>query len=234
VVVPRSGVIRHWQVRAAKGELTLVVTRPRDGGSFQITTSNTEIAGGADVQGFDTDLAVERGDRVGVRVTPGSAVGVRDGATGATTERWLPPVTGLGRAADRGEGTGFDHELLLRLGLLPGGHPRSPATVTGSAAESRPGGRVLARHHVPFRGHASEIAFVRVGSTFALDQFIGGRRTARIEVPGMRPGAQIVRFAAAAWSRSQTGVDLHYVNVDSARVIQRSYVVTPTGFTLIR
>jgi serine/threonine-protein kinase len=234
VVVPKNGVIRHWEVRAARGELTLIVTRPREDGAFQVTTSSTELAGSADVQGFDTDIDVERGDRVGLRISPGAAVGVRAGVAGATTERWLPPLTGLGRPADRGAGTGFDRELLLRVGFLPGGHRRSPPQVTGSAAARLPSGRVRERRSVRLGRQTIDLALVQVGSTFALDKFAGSRRVARLGLPGMRPGAQVTLFLAAVWSPTEAGLDVSYVNQDSARVIQRTYAVTAKGFILVR
>jgi serine/threonine-protein kinase len=234
VVVPRSGVIRHWQVRAARGELTLVVTRPRGGGAFQVATSSTESAGSADVQGFDADIAVERGDLVGLHVSPGGAVGVRDRAAGATTERWLPPLKGLDRAPDRPGGTGFDHELLLRVGVLPGGAPRPPHQITGSAAERLPAGLLRERRTVRFGRRPTRLALVRIGDAFALDEFAGHRRVARIEVPGLRGGAQITLFLAARWGPGLGGLDVSYVNADSARVIQHTYAVAASGFTLVR
>lgn len=234
VVVPQNGVIRHWDVRGARGELTLVVTRPRDDGSFQVATSSTETTGSADVQGFDADIEVDRGDRIGLHVSPASAVGVRDGVAGATTERWLPPLTGLGRAPDRGEGTGFDHELLLRVGVLPGGHHRVPLQVRGSAAARLPAGRVRERRGVRLRGQTIELALVQVGRTFALDEFAGARRVARIEVPGMRPRAEVTLFLAALWAPRKAGLDLNYVNEDSARVVQHTYAASSKGFTLVR
>lgn len=235
VVVPRSGVIRHWEVRGARGELTLVVTRPREGGAFQVATSSTETAGSADVQGFDTDIDVERGDVLGLRLAAGAGVGVRDGTAGATTGRWLPPLAGApGRAPDRGPRTGFDHELLLRVGLLPGGHSRVPHQVRGSAAASLPAGQVRERRSVRLGGRTVGLALVRTGRTYALDQFAGGQRVARISVPGLRPGAQVTRYVAAIWGPGQAGLDLDYVNEGSARVVQHTYEVSPSGFTLIR
>jgi hypothetical protein len=57
---------------------------------------------------------------------------------------------------------------------------------------------------------------------------------ARIELPEMRARADIVRFDAAVWSPTQVGLDLYFVNEGSSRVIQRGYVATSTGYTLIR
>ena len=234
VVVPRNGVIRNWQVRGARGELTLVVTRPRDGGSFQVTASDTETFGSADVQSFDTDLDVERGDLVGLRVTPGSGVGVRDGINGATTQRWLPALAGPSRKPDRTAGTGFDHELLLRVGLLPGAKPRSPAQVTGSAAEALPAGRVLRRQSFRIDSGRLDFALVKLGDRFVIDEFTGRRRIARVDVPGIHPRAQITTFLALPWSDTDGGVDLGYVNEDSARVILRGYEASADGFVLVR
>ncbi|MEA2123844.1 MAG: hypothetical protein QOI80_626 [Solirubrobacteraceae bacterium] len=234
VVVPRNGVIRHWEVGAARGELTLVVTRPREGGSFQVATSSTETSGSANVESFDADIDVERGDRVGLHVSPGSAVGVSDEAAGAATERWLPPLKGLSRAPDQGAGTGFDHELMLRIGVLPGGHHRVPIQVRGSAAEKLPAGRVRERRSVHLRGQTIALALVQLGRTFALDEFAGTRRVARIEVPGMRPRAQVTLFLAALWAPRKAGLDLNYVNEDSARVVQHTYAASSKGFALVR
>jgi hypothetical protein len=225
VVVPEHGVIRRWSVRGARGEVSLSVLRQRDGGAFQVALSSTEAVGSADVHSFDADIEVERGDLVGLRVTPGSAVGVRDTAAGATTERWIPAVGGFGRAADRGRGTGFDHELLLRVGVVPGAGPRKPRQTTGSAAEALPPGRVERRSAVRIGGRSVEVALVQVGRQFYLDQLIGDRRRARIEVPGMRPRAHVARFELAKWGPALGGVDVSYVNEESARVVQLTYYV---------
>jgi serine/threonine-protein kinase len=224
VVVPEDGAIRRWAVRGARGELTLAVLRPREGGAFQVALSSTETAGSADVQWFDADMPVERGDLVGLRVTPGSGVGIRERA-GATTERWLPPVAGAVRPADRGPGSGFAHELLLRVGVQPGGQVEEPAEITGSEAERLSAGRALRRGEVPLDRRPLEIVLVRVGDGFALDQFAEGRRLVRAEVPGMRPGAHVARFEAAQWGPDGGGVDVSFVNPESARVVQFTYEV---------
>jgi serine/threonine-protein kinase len=233
VVVPRDGVIRQWQVRRARGEVALAVTRPRDGGSFQVGKSSPEVVGSADVQSFDTDIPVERGDRVGVILTPGSGLGVRKGGEGTATERWLPALAGVGRAADRGRGTGFDQELLLRVGILPGGKPRAPESSFGDEAARLPDGRVIRRTRAPFGDKRIELRLVRIGRQFRLDEFSGGRRVASMAVPGMRPRAMMVRFLALAWAPDQTGVDVWFVNEGSGRMVQRGYVVTPNGFTFL-
>jgi hypothetical protein len=234
LVVPQNGVIRKWSVRGARGDVSLVVLRPRDGGAFQVSLSATEATGSADVQTFDTDVDVERGDLVGLVVGAGSAVGVRPGVSGARVDRWIPPVPGAGRPPDRRGGAGFDSELMLRVGILPGGERRVPPQVTGAAAERLPAGKAVAQTRVKLGKRTIGLALVRVGPKFALDEFAGGRRYARIDLPDMRPRAEIVRFYALPWSPEQTGIDLFFANEGSARMIQSGYVVTATGFTVIR
>ena len=234
LVVPKSGVIRSWAVRGARGEVMLAVLRPRDGGAFQLALSNGETTGSADVQSFTTDIDVERGDRIGLRVAPGAAFGLRGGTSGASIDRWLPPVAGAGGPPDRAPGPAFDRELLLRVGILPGGKQHAPAQVTGAAAERLPAGRVIERSSARLGSQPIDVAVVDVGGRYAVDELAGGRRLARVQVPEMRPDVAIARFAVEAWSPEQVGVDLHFVNEDNARVVQRGYVITAGGFTLIR
>ncbi len=229
LVVRRNGVIRRWSVRGATGELTLVVLRPRADGAFQIATSATESVGSANLQTFATDVDVERGDRVGLRVAPGSAVGVRE-TPGATTDRWLPALKGVVATPD----AGVEGEVLLRVGIVPGARSRAPRQVTGSAAASLPAGKILARRQTEVGARDVELRAVEVGGGLVLDLVSGGRRLARVEVPGARAGAQIVQFLAAVWTPEQAGVDLDVVNAGSARVVQHTYVVQDRGFILVR
>jgi hypothetical protein len=143
-------------------------------------------------------------------------------------------VGGFGRPADRGAGSGFDHELLLRVGVLAGGEPRTPAQLTGSAAARVPAGRVRRRSRLRLGERTIELALVQVGSGFVLDQFEGDRRLVRVDVPGMRPGAQVTRFLAAIWGPENGGIDVSFVNPESARVVQHTYDVTAGGLSQIR
>jgi serine/threonine-protein kinase len=228
-VVPRNGVIRNWQVRGARGELRLVATRPRDGGSFQVTRSRWEPVGSADVHSFDTDLPVERGDVVGLHVSPGSGVGTRSGIAGATTDRWLPPVAGLGRPPDHKAGSGFNREVLLRVGYAPGGKLSLPVATSGREAATLPAGRVRDRRNLRIDEHRYVMALVEVEGRVYLDQFEAGKRLARIAVVGMRDDARLVRFATAQWDTGLGGVDVHFLNVDSARVTERGFETGTNG-----
>jgi len=233
LVVQEDGVIRRWSVRSARGELALSVVRPRGDETFQVARSRNEFVGNAGVHLFDTNVAVERGDVVGLAVLPGSAAGVRPGVDGAKTTRWTPYVN-TGKRLDRG----FAHELLLRVEYVRGGQQRIPDQVTGAAAANLAAGRVVKRRRLRFTsGRPTEIALVSLGDRFALDEFLDGRRTARIDVPvDLPPGqAKILTFTAHANPSVPEAIDvaLEYAGTDSARILRHFYGVFPREFEFI-
>ncbi len=236
LVVPDEGVIRRWAVRSARGELGLSVVRSRSGETKQVARSRNEFVSDSGVHVFDTDLAVERGDHLGLVAIPGSAVGVRTGVEGALTNRWIPVLAST-RKVDFRSGTGFDNELLLRAELVPGGQRRLPHQVAGAEAAGLDPGRVRVRRKLRFaNGRPVEIDFVQLGSRFVVDEVIDGRRTARIDVPDMRPSEHgaIVDFEAYAETDAQhLGVYIEYVNDESARVIDHFYDAYPNEFDFI-
>ena len=236
LVVPAEGVIRRWAVRSARGEVGLSVVRSRSGETKQVARSQNEFVSDSGLHVFNTDLAVEPGDRLGLVAVPGSAVGVRTGVTGAATNRWIPVLAST-RDADFEEGTGFDNEVLLRAELVPGGERRLPRQVTGARAAGLDAGKVQVRRKLRFaNGRPVEIDLVQVGSRLAIDEFIDGRRTARIDVPDMRPGegAALVEFEVYAETDAQhLGVYIEYVNDESARVLDHFYDAYPNEFDFI-
>jgi hypothetical protein len=236
LVVPKDGVIRRWAVRSAQGELALVVVRPRGDRASQVARSQNEFVNDGGVHLFNTDLSVVQGDLVGLLAVPGgSAVGARPGVDGATTKRWVPLLKAK-RAATRGPGTGFDHELLLRVDYFPGGEQRRPHQVTGAAAARLPVGRVHVRRRLRFTdGRSVEVRLVVLGDQFAFDEFIGGRRTARIDVPELRPvqGRILDLEVYAETVPEQLGIYIEYNNEESARILHHFYVVFPREFQFI-
>ena len=234
VVVPRDGVVRRWAVRSARGELSLAVVRPRAGGYFQVARSRNEFVEDEHVHTFSTDVAVEQGDVLGLVVLPGSAVGAAD-ADGATTNRWIPLLTGTLRPPELGAGKGFDDELLFRVEYAPGGRQESPAQVTDARAEKLEAGRVRAHHTSRYEGRAFEHALVAVEDRIVLDEFAEGRRTARIDVPGFQRGGRVITFEVDEGEANQPdfGIYVEYANPDSARILSHYYVVAPGGFELV-
>jgi hypothetical protein len=236
LVVPKDGVIRRWGVRSARGELALAVLRPLGAKAHQVARSENEFVTDAAPHIFDTDLPVSQGDLVGLVAVPGgSAVGVRPGVGGATTKRWIPVLTAE-RGPDRGPGTGLDDELLLRVEYVPGGEPRRPRQVTGAAAARLPAGRVRTRRRLHYtNGRAVEIALVVLGDRFAFDEFIDGRRTARIDVPQFRPDhGRIIELEVYAEDRpAQLGIYVEFNNDESARILDHFYAVFPREFQFV-
>jgi hypothetical protein len=234
LVVPEDGVIRRWAVRSARGELSLAVVRPRGGGAFQVARSMSEFAEHEGIHVFPTDLAVERGDLIGLVVTKGSGIGAHEQAD-AATKRWIPRLAG-NRPPDLAGGTGFDDELLLRVELLPGGEPRLPRQVAGSSAERLPPGRVDESRRLHFtNGRPVEIDLVAVGEQFVLDELLNGRRTARIDVPDMVAGAQIITFEVEANLDlpEDLGIYVQFVGEDSARIVSHYFAATAHEFEFV-
>jgi hypothetical protein len=236
LVVPQDGVIRRWSVRSARGELSLVVLRPAGQEAHQVARSEDAFVADGRVHTFTTDLPVVQGDLIGLLTVPGSGgVGVRDGVEGATTRRWIPLVRAA-RLADRGPGTGMDGELLLRVEELPGVDPRSPHQVTGAAAASLPDGRVRVRRRLRFsNGRPVEVRLVELGDRLVFDELLRGRRTARVDVPGFRPGkGRIIELEVYAEAEPQhLGVYIEFNNEESARILHHFYDVFPREFHFV-
>lgn len=120
-----DGIVRRWVVRGASGELALTLLRRRE--RVLVPIARTPFARVPDdgVHAFRADLPIRRRDRVALVLAPGATTGVRRVAPGATTVRWLGSLAPLGaRPPDRGDGSGFDHELLFRVEYVPGARRR--------------------------------------------------------------------------------------------------------------
>jgi hypothetical protein len=235
LVVPRDGVIRRWAVRSARGELSLAVLRAHSEGTTQIARSRDEFVENDGIFVFPTDLPVQRGDRVGLVATAGSGLGARSGVKGATTDRWIPDISGASEPTS-GPGTGFDDELLLRVEYLPGGEQRLPKQVSGAAAAKLPEGRPEKQSPVAYaNGPVAEIDLVVVRNKYVLDERVRGRRTARIDVPGFIPGqGDVITWDVYAEDAgSGLGIYLEYLAQDSARVQSHFYAAFPHEFQFI-
>jgi hypothetical protein len=211
------------------------VIRPRGEDTLRVGRSQVESAGNAAPHYFPASLPVEAGDVLALELLPGASIGVRE-AEGAATERWIEPVGGFYGLPDEGEGTGFDHEVLLRADLVPGGRLSQPQQILGAAAESATPGKV--RMRVPAKISQPparvEVAVVEVGGQVALDLFGSGRRQARMFVPGLRPGGQPIdlqTFTVPGEGSAEAG--LWWVNLNAGRVIFHNFSVFPRELELL-
>ncbi len=237
IVVPRDGVIRRWALRGARGEFQIAVLRPRDAIAFQVAVSANEFVPDRRIYAFPTDVAVEAGDIIGLQVVTGSGVGLR-ARPGAQTQRWVPPLRGLERPADRRAGTGFDGEVLLRVEYTPGARQRLPAQVSGPAAAKLPNGKVLATW--PYTrtpdGRRRTLRVVAIANQMHLELVTGGRRLARVALPGFTAdGGDITAHSIDTPSAdgSGGGITVEYVSHDSVRTRSHYFSVGDREFFFV-
>jgi serine/threonine-protein kinase len=216
LVVPSDGVVRRWALRSARGEFALSVLRRRGAGYFQIARSRNEFATDDGPQTFATDLAVDRGDRLGLVMVAGSAVGVRP-AAGATSGRWIPPLRGAIVPSEPGP----SGELLFRVDYQPGGAQRFPKQVNGAAAARLPAGKILRHRPVTMRnGVKVAVDLVALDGLYKLDLRRARRRVARLDIPELAGQGQFTDFTVAADDISdQFYVLMSWVAMNSERVI---------------
>ena len=197
LVPARPGTIRRWVVRGARGDVALQVIRRRGDRYVPVARSRFERFPGPGVHAVAADLPVRTGDRVGVQLAPGAAIGVRRGVPGATTARWIGPLLVEPRRGELGAGTGFDHELLLRVDYAPGAEPATAGRLRGRSAQRAPAGRELGSREVEVAGALRRVAVVDLGNAVAVDLFAGDRRLARLLEAGADPEGRLVWMTAA-------------------------------------
>jgi hypothetical protein len=182
-VAPADGVVRRWAVRGARGELALVVAREGRAGATLVARSQTEVLADERPRAFQTELPVRRGDRIGVELGPGAAIGVRGHPGGAGTRSWLGTLRSTAPLRPGGlSGRDMALELLVRADVVAGATFQTPARLVGPAAARAAVGRIVRRAPVP--RHGDEVVLVRLGDDVALDLLASERRLARIGVPG--------------------------------------------------
>jgi hypothetical protein len=221
LVARRTGVIRRWIVFGAHGDLALQVLRRRGDRFTSPARTAVEHVPDGGIHAFPADLPIRRGDRIGVEVTPGSAIGVRMRVRGAATGRWFGPLLLTVRPIERGPGSGFDHEILLRAEYVPGGKRKLPGRLTGRAAAQAPAGRELRRRDLDLPGgEVRAVAVVRLPGRIALDLFAGEQRLARLTVPDADAHGRLRDLNAFSSPR----LTLRWRNPDG-RTIEHDYAV---------
>lgn len=235
LVAPSDGTIVGWSVRGARGDLALDVVRPGGEDTIRVGMSQWQTAGNVAPHRFATDLPVERGDVLGLQLGPGARIGVRD-AEGATTQRWLRPLGGFYGRPNRGPGTGFDHEVLLRAEFVAGRRPAAPQQLTGAAAARAPDGVLRGRERVEISTPRSAVVVElrEVGAQVVLDLVRGDRRAERLVLPGLRPGGDPAQLSAFTIDgEPYSDVTVRWVNPNSGRLLVRGLSVSRSDIQLI-
>jgi Protein tyrosine and serine/threonine kinase len=214
VVVPRQGgVIRRWTVRGARGLLALQVLRRRGASYFNVGQTQPVVIPDGGVHVFAADLPVRPGDLVGLQVAPGSAIGVRRGVRDAGTARWFGPLIITVRPPERGPGSGFDVELMLRVEYLHGQKWTPSGELTGRAAQTAGPGHVLAVHQLLQRGPRTlTLKLVRTAERIAVDLFAGRQRLARLPVTGADSTGRLLSFDNTTFRFGRDIVELQWRN----------------------
>jgi len=225
-----SGAIRRWAVRGARGDLALQVLRRR-GPRLELVdrAASVHIADGA-LHVLPANLPVRAGDLVGLQLSPGAAIGVRRGVGGATTARLFGTVVRSIDGVLRGAGTGFDHEVLLRVEYVPGARAVPPGLLTGPSAARAPAGRELAARDIePRAGQVRTVAVVALGERIALDLLDGRRRLVRLPLADVDGRGRLLGFDSEGepsvrlrWREPGGGVVSHDYAVGSRSLAQSS------------
>jgi serine/threonine protein kinase len=163
----RSGVVRRWSVRGARGEVALQVVRRRGNAYAAIARGPYEQVPDADTHTFAVNLPIRRGDLLGLDVGPGAAIGIAANAPDSTTARWFGPLALSARPVE--------HE--------PGAAWKIAGALTGAAARRAPAGQLVATRDLQAPGRRVQtLKLVRVGQRVAVDLLERDRRVARMPV----------------------------------------------------
>lgn len=186
-----SGVIRGWNVRGAAGELALQVIGRRRGEPFLRAFSQFERVPDSGAEDFETNLRVERGDLIGLVLSPGATIGVQERQGDSAILRWegTPPLT-----PSEVDGSLLDGSMLLRVDIAAGERP-ALAELSGRRAARAPAGVVLGGTSMETStGGTVSIDAVRVGERIHLDLRKGGTRRVRLAVPDAEPGGMLIEL----------------------------------------
>ena len=245
LIVPRDGAIRGWAVRGASGEIAIRIFRGRE--LNPVADSRWQVAPDGRAHRFAANLAVKRGDRIGLQLGRGAAAGVQRREDARTIDRIMGPELLLGvlersqavlppghwPRLRRAPSFGAGHELLLRVDYVPGAQSRQPEHVRGAAAAAAARGQELRQTTLRGRDrHRLRVALVALGDRVMLDLSSDGRRIDRLVLPGLLSRGKIVRWQASPIPRGNpigrgaSGmVRLRYVNPGSNRVLDVTALV---------
>ncbi len=135
----------------------------------------------------------------------------------------------------KGPGSGLDGEVLVQAHIEEGVKPDAPKQIQGKQAARLPNGEELRSFQMTFAsGLEPEVALVELNRELYFDLFIDGERAARIAIPDIAPGGQVLDYYTYVYDDSANfgEVGITYANPSSGRIIERIYGVYDTGFEL--
>lgn len=228
--VQRAGTIRAWAVRGAAGDLTLQVIGRRNGKASLVGFSQVERVLDRGPHAFETNVRVERGDRIGVELAPEATIGFR-ATSGRTSALRSEGTTELAPTQPQSVSR-FDGELLLRTDIEGGAQPEL-AQLTGPAAAGEPVGTALEQQQVVIPGGVVRVELVRAGGVIAIDAFRRHRRLARVDVADADPGGRLLSLQSACGYRR--GFCLSWLNPGEETSVVHAYRLIRGGavFSLI-
>lgn len=229
--VGRAGVITSWRVTGATGDLTLQIIRGDDDGPFVTGFSQPVRPADDGPQEFPAQVSVAPGDRIGVLLGPGATIGLKAGGSDASVVRWS------GALAPDPNDHGFeriDGEIQLDVEIEEGARLTQPAQLKGRAAAEAEGGRVLGSRFVDLKnGKTVRVDLVQIEASLVLDAFRDGRRLARMDVPDIRPGGELLNLDEFAYCGDRQGLCLRWVDEGETTPVVHAYRFTGEAFRLI-
>ncbi len=227
LAMPRSGVIRSYEVRGASGGLALQVIREGKDGAYVVGFSQPESAGDSETQSFPANIGFRAGDRIGILLTPGGFIGAGPDAEGSTIVRWDGGLTPDTQAVN---GTPLEGELLVETDVEYGAKPTDPGEITGAKAASAPEGEPVADISTPLGGgRVGQVVLVEASEGIALDVFSGDQRLARLEIPDADPAGDLIGLEENCGGATGRGFCLRWRNPDSELALVHVYQVLPSG-----
>jgi len=227
LAMPRSGVIRSWEVRGASGGLALQVIRESKDGVFVAGFSQPESIDDAAAHSFPADIGVKEGDRIGILLTPGGSVGAGPPAENSTIVRWDGGLTADTQAAS---GTPLEGELMVRADVDYGAKPSNPGQITGAQAASAPDGEPLAEISAPLEGgRAGRVVLVELPEGIAVEVLRGDDRLARLEIPDADPDGDVIGLEENCGGDTGRGFCFRWRNPGEELALVHVYQVLPSG-----
>jgi hypothetical protein len=182
---------------------------------------------GAGPHEFDAEVGVRPGDRIGIHLDPGAAIGSREGVSDALVTKWDGVLT-----ADARPSTGEirETELMFRAEVDYGAQPRGPDRIAGEAAAQAPQGTEFTDGSIelPVSGGV-RVLMAEVDGSVVIDVFGGGTRLSRTAVPDADPAGQFLEISESCGPVVPGGFCVRWGNPGQPTPLEHQYIVRSDG-----